>query len=164
MAEDEVLIDPHVENLLIFPHSNDFHRYWMVEQRYLILQDKASCLPAFLLAPPPESHVFDTCAAPGMKTSHVASILGGTGKVWAMDRSEDRVAIMNQILEECGVENASVFHGDFLKTDVTDKKFSKVAYAIVDPPCSGSGMVKRMDELTGGNADKSRLAKLKNLQ
>ncbi|KHJ92734.1 hypothetical protein OESDEN_07372 [Oesophagostomum dentatum] len=99
-----------------------------------------------------------------MKTSHVASILGGTGKVWAMDRSEDRVAIMNQILEECGVENASVFHGDFLKTDVTDKKFSKVEYAIVDPPCSGSGMVKRMDELTGGNADKARLAKLKNLQ
>ncbi|EYC07797.1 hypothetical protein Y032_0069g400 [Ancylostoma ceylanicum] len=164
MAEDEVLIDPHVGNLLIFPHSNDFHRYWLVEQRYLILQDKASCLPAFLLAPSPGSHVFDTCAAPGMKTSHVASIVGETGKVWAMDRSEERVAIMNQILEECGVQNASVFHGDFLKTDVTDKKFSKVKYAIVDPPCSGSGMVKRMDELTGGNADKGRLEKLKNLQ
>ncbi|KAK6732416.1 hypothetical protein RB195_016663 [Necator americanus] len=164
MTEDEVLIDPHVENLLIFPHSNEFHRYWLVEQRYLILQDKASCLPAFLLDPPPGSQVFDTCAAPGMKTSHVASIIGGTGKVWAMDRSEERVGIMNQILEECGVENASVFHGDFLKTDVTDKKFSKVKYAIVDPPCSGSGMVKRLDELTGGNADKSRLEKLKNLQ
>ncbi|RCN44647.1 methyltransferase domain protein [Ancylostoma caninum] len=164
MAEDEVLIDPHVENLLIFPHSNDFHRYWLVEQRYLILQDKASCLPAFLLAPSPGSHVFDTCAAPGMKTSHVASIVGETGKVWAMDRSEERVTVMNQILEECGVQNASVFHGDFLKTDVTDKKFLKVKYAIVDPPCSGSGMVKRMDELTGGNADKGRLEKLKNLQ
>ncbi|CAJ0608489.1 unnamed protein product [Cylicocyclus nassatus] len=164
IAEDEVLIDPDVENLLIFPHSNEFHRYWMVEQRYIILQDKASCLPAFLLSPSPNSHVFDTCAAPGMKTSHVAAILQGTGKVWAMDRSEERVEIMNQILGECGVENASVFHGDFLKTDVNDKKFSKVKYAIVDPPCSGSGMVKRLDELTGGNAEKGRLEKLRNLQ
>ncbi|VDK76581.1 unnamed protein product, partial [Cylicostephanus goldi] len=155
----------------------------MVEQRYIILQDKASCLPAFLLSPPPNSHVFDTCAAPGMKTSHVAAILQGTGwvadddalnlffiaskffrKVWAMDRSEERVEVMNQILGECGVENASVFHGDFLKTDVSDKKFSKVKYAIVDPPCSGSGMVKRLDELTGGNAEKGRLEKLRNLQ
>ncbi|WKX93314.1 hypothetical protein Q1695_010955 [Nippostrongylus brasiliensis] len=164
IADDEVLIDPHVENLLIFPHSNDFHRYWLVEQRYLILQDKASCLPAFLLAPSPGSHVFDTCAAPGMKTSHVSAMLGGEGKVWAMDRSEDRVEIMSKILEECGVQNASLFHGDFLKTDVNDKKFSKVKYAIVDPPCSGSGMVKRMDELTGGNAQPERLMKLKNLQ
>ncbi|KAK5965833.1 Fe/B12 periplasmic-binding domain-containing protein [Trichostrongylus colubriformis] len=79
LAEDEVLVDPHVEGLLIFPHSNEFHRYWLVEQRYIILQDKASCLPAYLLAPPPGSHVFDTCAAPGMKTSHVAAMLGGTG-------------------------------------------------------------------------------------
>ncbi|VDN36236.1 unnamed protein product [Cylicostephanus goldi] len=61
-------------------------------------------------------------------------------------------------------ENASVFHGDFLKTDVNDKKFSKVKYAIVDPPCSRSGMVKRLDELTGGNAENGRLEKLRNLQ
>ncbi|KAK6019803.1 hypothetical protein OSTOST_14552 [Ostertagia ostertagi] len=81
-----------------------------------------------------------------------------------MDRSEERVGTMSKILEECGVENASVFHGDFLKTDVNDKKFSKVTHAIVDPPCSGSGMVKRMDELTGGNAQPERLAKLRNLQ
>ncbi|PIO70688.1 NOL1/NOP2/sun family protein [Teladorsagia circumcincta] len=125
---------------------------------------QASCLPACLLAPPPGSHVFDTCAAPGMKTSHVSAILGGTGKIWAMDRSEDRVGTMTKILEECGVENASVFNGDFLKTDVNDKKFSMVRYAIVDPPCSGSGMVKRMDELTGGNAQPERLTKLRNLQ
>lgn len=164
IADDEVLVDPHVENLLIFPHSNEFHRYWLVEQRYLILQDKASCLPAFLLAPTPGSHVFDTCAAPGMKTSHVSAMLGGEGKIWAMDRSEERVETMKKILEECKVENASVFVGDFLKTDVNDKKFAKVRYAIVDPPCSGSGMVKRMDEITGGNAQPERLAKLKNLQ
>lgn len=43
-----------------------------------------------------------------------------------MDRSEERVETMKKILEECKVENASVFVGDFLKTDVNDKKFAKV--------------------------------------
>uniref|UniRef100_A0A158PAE6 SAM_MT_RSMB_NOP domain-containing protein n=1 Tax=Angiostrongylus cantonensis TaxID=6313 RepID=A0A158PAE6_ANGCA len=153
MAADEVFVDPHIENLLIFSHSNEFHRHWL-----------ASCLPAYLLSPSPNSHVLDVCAAPGMKTSHVAAILGGTGKIWAIDRSADRVETMEQMLKECNVENVSIFHGDFLKVDVNDKKFSKVRYAVVDPPCSGSGMVKRMDELTGGNASPERLSKLKNLQ
>ncbi|CAL2033746.1 unnamed protein product [Caenorhabditis brenneri] len=165
MKDDEIYIDPHVENLLIFaPNIQNFHEYWMVEQRYLILQDKASCLPAFLLNPRPGSQVFDSCAAPGMKTSHAAAIMENQGKVWAMDRAADRVATMKQLLDGSDVKIASAFCGDFLKTDVTDKKFSKVKFAIVDPPCSGSGIVKRMDEITGGNAEKERLEKLKNLQ
>ncbi|KAF1766682.1 hypothetical protein GCK72_006640 [Caenorhabditis remanei] len=165
MKEDEIYVDPHVENLLIFaPNIQNFHEYWMVEQRYLILQDKASCLPAFLLNPRPGSQVFDTCAAPGMKTSHAAAIMDNQGKVWAMDRAADRVAVMKQLLDGSKVAIASAFCGDFLKTDITDKKFSKVKFAIIDPPCSGSGIVKRMDEITGGNAEKERLEKLKNLQ
>ncbi|CAI5441304.1 unnamed protein product [Caenorhabditis angaria] len=165
MGEDEIFIDPHVENLLIFPPNiENFHEYWMVEQRFVILQDKASCLPAFLLNPRPGSHVFDSCAAPGMKTSHAAAIMENKGKIWAMDRANDRVATMKSLLDASGVEIASAFCGDFLKTDVNDKKFAKVKFAIVDPPCSGSGIVKRMDEITGGNAQKERLEKLKNLQ
>ncbi|CAI2324862.1 unnamed protein product [Caenorhabditis sp. 36 PRJEB53466] len=165
MKEEDIYLDPHVPNLLIFaPNIQNFHEYWMVEQRYLILQDKASCLPAFLLNPRPGSQVFDTCAAPGMKTSHAAAIMENQGKVWAIDRAPDRVATMKQLLEASSVAIASSFCGDFLKTDVTDKKFSKVKFAIVDPPCSGSGIVKRMDEITGGNAEKERLEKLKNLQ
>ncbi|PAV62915.1 hypothetical protein WR25_26751 [Diploscapter pachys] len=79
LKTDEVLIDPDVENLLVFKTSSNFHEYWMVKEKYLILQDKASCLPAFLLNPPLGSQVFDCCAAPGMKTSHLAAILGNQG-------------------------------------------------------------------------------------
>ncbi|CAB3403933.1 unnamed protein product [Caenorhabditis bovis] len=165
MQEDEVFVDPHVENLLIFPPKiQNFHEYWMVEERYIILQDKASCLPAFLLDPKPGSQVFDTCAAPGMKTSHAAAIMENQGKVWAMDRVPDRVATMKTLLASSNANIVSSFCGDFLKTDVADKKFAKVEYALVDPPCSGSGIVKRLDEITGGNAEKERLEKLKNLQ
>lgn len=44
LREDEVAVDPHIENLLIFPQHPEFHTYWMVEQKYLILQDKVILL------------------------------------------------------------------------------------------------------------------------
>ena len=40
---------------------------------------QASCLPAFLLAPPPGSHVIDACAAPGNKSTHLACLMKNNG-------------------------------------------------------------------------------------
>ena len=45
---------------------------------------QASCLPAFLLAPPPGSKVIDCCAAPGNKTTHLASLMGNVGYVFIL--------------------------------------------------------------------------------
>uniref|UniRef100_A0A1I7XD54 SAM_MT_RSMB_NOP domain-containing protein n=1 Tax=Heterorhabditis bacteriophora TaxID=37862 RepID=A0A1I7XD54_HETBA len=83
--------------------------------------------------PPKGSHVFDTCAAPGMKTSHVAAIMQGEGKIWAIDRAEDRANTMKSLLSVTGVMIANVCHGDFLKIDVTHKKFEKVeSFVLLD--------------------------------
>jgi 25S rRNA (cytosine2278-C5)-methyltransferase len=53
----------------------------------LILQDKASCFPAVVLAPPahPGSIIIDATAAPGNKTSHLSALMGNQGKVHALD-------------------------------------------------------------------------------
>ncbi|CAJ0585668.1 unnamed protein product, partial [Mesorhabditis spiculigera] len=165
LQSDEVLLDPHIPELLVFTNSSDFHSYWMTEQRYLIMQDKASCLPAYLLAPPQGAHCLDACAAPGNKTSHLAAIVGENGIVYAFDRAADRVQTMKRLLSQSGVTNiAHVENADFLRTDFTESRWNSVEYAVVDPPCSGSGMVKRLDEWTGGDAQKERLGKLANLQ
>ncbi|GMS84575.1 hypothetical protein PENTCL1PPCAC_6750, partial [Pristionchus entomophagus] len=164
LKSDEVLIDPHVECLLVFPFHPDFHTYWMVVNRNIILQDKASCLPAFLLSPPPNSYIIDACSAPGMKTSHLAALMGNTGEIFAFDRSNDRVETMKDMLRCGGVKNTRVFNEDFLRVDTGSKQYAQVEYALVDPPCSGSGIVKRMDEWLGGGIDEYRLSKLANLQ
>ncbi|KAK0409305.1 hypothetical protein QR680_004466 [Steinernema hermaphroditum] len=165
MTEELVYFDPHIDYLLVFHPNTQIHNYWMVTEGYLILQDKASCLPAFLAEPTPYTHVFDICSAPGMKTSHLAAILNNQGKVWAIDKANDRFEIMKSMLDRAGVTIASPFCGDFLKVDVNDKKFKKVKTAVVDPPCSGSGIVKRMDNLLGAEPkNQRRLNGLHNLQ
>uniref|UniRef100_A0A915BVF8 SAM-dependent MTase RsmB/NOP-type domain-containing protein n=1 Tax=Parascaris univalens TaxID=6257 RepID=A0A915BVF8_PARUN len=166
MEWNEVFIDPHVENLLIFRGDADLHSYWMVVDGYVLLQDKASCLSAVLLKPKPGCEVFDVCAAPGMKTSHIAALLCGRGKIWAMDKSAERVETLRTMLQNAGVSNVSIFCDDFLRIDVFDKKFAKVRYALVDPPCSGSGIVKRLDKFIDdtNSVDERRLRALSNLQ
>ncbi|VDK44560.1 unnamed protein product [Anisakis simplex] len=166
MAENQIIIDPHIENLLLFRGDLDLHSYWIVDEGYVLLQDKASCLPAVLLKPKENSEVFDCCAAPGMKTSHLAAILCNSGKIWAMDKSSERIRTLRMMLKNAAATNVNVLCDDFLSIDVTDQKFAKVHYALVDPPCSGSGIVKRMDKYFDDSdcTDERRLRSLSNLQ
>jgi hypothetical protein len=46
-----VFLDQHIENLLVFAPGLDLHANELVKSSALILQDKASCLPAVILNP-----------------------------------------------------------------------------------------------------------------
>jgi putative methyltransferase len=161
-----VMIDPHVDNLLIFPTNTDFHKHSLVSKGALLLQDKASCFTACVLNPKPGSHAFDACAAPGNKTSHMAAIMRNKGKIFACDLSGQRIETLREMLKKSSVEIANVTQGDFLSIDKDDPAFAKVKYIIVDPPCSGSGIAKRADFMSDErkNVNKERLDKLHNLQ
>lgn len=75
--------DPHIENLLLFPPDTQFVDDPLYTDGKIILQDKASCFPAYILAPPPQddSVVIDATAAPGNKTSHLCAMMNNKGKV-----------------------------------------------------------------------------------
>lgn len=95
LQEDEFIEDYHIRQLLTFPASSK--KYWSsnplrFEGKFL-LQEKASCLPTFLLAPPKKSIVLDMCAAPGMKTVHLAAIMKNKGKIYAVERDAERFKV-----------------------------------------------------------------------
>ncbi|XP_030041810.1 28S rRNA (cytosine-C(5))-methyltransferase isoform X2 [Microcaecilia unicolor] len=148
LSGKQFLTDCHVPELLVFSPRTDFHQDFLYRSGHIILQDKASSLPAFLLDPPLGSHVIDACAAPGNKTSHLAAILKNTGKIFAFDLDTKRLATMSTLLLRAGVTCHEMANQDFLQVEPRDPKYMSVTHILLDPSCSGSGIVDRLNQLT----------------
>ncbi|CAH0555328.1 unnamed protein product [Brassicogethes aeneus] len=142
LNEDEFIPDIHIPNLLIFPIKTQFYRHPAYKNGQIILQDKASCLPVHILAPPPGSVVLDMCAAPGMKTTQVAAILNDQGLVYAVEKDERRFKTLEKIVESSKATCIKCFNKDILTCD--NETFPNVEYILVDPSCSGSGLTDRL--------------------
>ncbi|XP_020493834.2 probable 28S rRNA (cytosine-C(5))-methyltransferase [Labrus bergylta] len=158
--------DLHLPEVLVFSPKTDFHDHFLYKAGHIILQDKASCLPAYLLNPPPGSHLIDACAAPGNKTSHLAAIMKNKGRVFAFDLDAKRLATMSTLLLRAGVTCQQLANQDFLKVDHDSSQFKDVEYILLDPSCSGSGMVcLRDDDSTAGEEkNQARLTSLASFQ
>lgn len=131
--------DIHLPELLVFSPKTDFHNHFLYKAGHIILQDKASCLPAFLLNAPPGCHVIDACAAPGNKTSHMAATMKNRGKLFAFDLDAKRLATMSTLLLRAGVTCQQLANQDFLLVDPDSPQYKDVEYILLDPSCSGSG-------------------------
>ncbi|XP_022168073.1 probable 28S rRNA (cytosine-C(5))-methyltransferase [Myzus persicae] len=153
--------DVHIKELLVFNSNVKFYEIEEYNNGSLIVQDKASCLAAYLLKPESNSTVLDMCAAPGMKTSHLAAIMQNTGKLYAVDRCKDRFNIMQNMLGKYGVQNVETFNMDAL----TFPYYDDVKYILLDPSCSGSGIVDRVRKDSSGQNQnfQARLKKLANV-
>ncbi|KZS92513.1 S-adenosyl-L-methionine-dependent methyltransferase [Sistotremastrum niveocremeum HHB9708] len=143
--------DPHIPDLLLFHPSVQFHTESAYTSGQIILQDKASCMPAVVLAPPKsqKSYVIDATAAPGNKTSHLSALMGNVGKIFAFERDRRRFNTLQKMLATAGCSNVEALNADFLASDPESTVFAQVTHILLDPSCSGSGIVNRMDHLLG---------------
>ncbi|RHZ70851.1 hypothetical protein Glove_265g15 [Diversispora epigaea] len=148
-----ILKDKHLSDLLILPPNTDLHNHPLYLSGKIILQDKASCFPSFICSPPLNSHVIDACAAPGNKTSHLSAIMQNTGKIWAFDLDKNRLKLLKTLTEKAGCKNIEAIHESFLEANPLDPKYSRVEYILIDPSCSGSGILSRLDHLLDNSAE-----------
>jgi 25S rRNA (cytosine2278-C5)-methyltransferase len=161
-----VYVDEHIPNLVAVSPRFDFARCPAYKSGQIILQDKASCFPAYLLDPKPsEGDVIDGCAAPGNKTTHAAAILKSQcpdrdkagGIIHAFEKDARRAKTLDKMVKLAGSEDFTEIHQgqDFLKVDPLDATYANVAAILLDPSCSGSGIVGRddMPELHLPNVD-----------
>ncbi|KAJ3075031.1 putative 28S rRNA (cytosine-C(5))-methyltransferase [Podochytrium sp. JEL0797] len=142
-----VVKDPHIPNLLVLPANSDFHNHELLLKGHIILQDKASCFPAFILNPPKGATVIDGCAAPGNKTSHLSMIMNNTGTIHAFDKDHLRLNTLIKLTGRAGCTNIIPKRTSFLDISPDDKTYSDVSYILLDPSCSGSGITRRLDHL-----------------
>ncbi|KAI6025592.1 S-adenosyl-L-methionine-dependent methyltransferase [Pisolithus orientalis] len=163
--------DEHILDLLVFHPQCQFHDDICYTTGKVILQDKASCFPATVLAPPAKDDtvVIDATAAPGNKTSHLSALMANKGKLYAFERDQKRYRTLKAMLSKAGCKNVDAVNVDFLTVNPTDPKYNRVTHILLDPSCSGSGIVNRLDHLLEAEDDdteglENRLNKLASFQ
>ena len=110
---------------------------------YYYVQEIASMLPVIALQPKEDEFILDLCAAPGSKTTQIASEMDNTGTIIANDPSMGRIRILASNTERCGVMNTIITRKDGYR--LCDKFRSKGIFfdkILVDAPCSGEGTLR----------------------
>ncbi len=147
-------VDRHIPNLVAVAASTKLSNSAAYKDGLIILQDKASCFPAYLLDPHcAEGAIVDACAAPGNKTTHLATLLHGAAdstpipKVWACERDKGRSATLRVMVNMVGAADiVNIKAGqDFLALNPQKKPWDEIGSLLLDPSCSGSGIVGRDD-------------------
>lgn len=107
---------------------------------HYMLQSAASFMPVMALAPQPGEKVLDMCAAPGGKTTHLASLMRNSGTLVANDSSAERLLALIANVHRMGVRNSIISNYDGRLFPKVMSGFDRV---LVDAPCSGLGVVSR---------------------
>ncbi|KAG5358136.1 25S rRNA (cytosine(2278)-C(5))-methyltransferase [Yarrowia sp. B02] len=138
--------DIHVPHLYGIHPREKLANCELYKQGKIIIQDRASCFPATILNPQPGQKLIDCCSAPGNKTTHLASFVGGTpGSIEAFEKDTIRAKLLQKMVKTAGCHNCiRVNVGDF--TDTKPEDFPEVEGILVDPSCSGSGIFGRKHE------------------
>lgn len=132
IKEDKDLFDV----LKIISWKKPLPRLSSFKEGLYYMQNKGSSLISHILDPHEEELILDACAAPGGKTTHIASLQQDKGTVVALDIHTRR---MNELLKKIALYGLRSIHPILFDLRVGKsfkKKFSKI---LVDAPCSGSG-------------------------
>ncbi|EPY51986.1 rRNA methyltransferase [Schizosaccharomyces cryophilus OY26] len=142
-------MDEIIDNLIALDGETSLVNESCYQEGKVIIQDKASCIPAAILGNQRQTKVgdiIDGCAAPGNKTTHLAALFPNA-KIFAFERNSQRVQTLQKMVEISGAQNVEILHQDFTQSDIMDPKFANVTHILLDPSCSGSGIVSRQDFL-----------------
>ena len=131
--------------VMLPPKSPSLGEHVSVKTGQLIIQDKASCFPSQVLADSWKGgDIIDATAAPGNKTSHMASeIFQKTNynkqKIFAFDKDKSRAKLLKDRMENAAATSfVNTQNTDFLSVDVTHSDYKSVNSILCDPSCSGN--------------------------
>ena len=80
----------------------------LFKEGLITVQDESAMIVTPLLDVKVGDIVLDLCAAPGGKTTHIAELLNGEGKVYSFDLYENKLSLINENLERLGLKDVEV--------------------------------------------------------
>lgn len=111
----------------------------LCQEGKIYVQGLSSMIPPLVMQPKLGERILDLCAAPGSKTSQMAAIMQGTGRILAMENDEVRMQKLQHTLTRQGVTTVETQFGDAVRLC---KRLSPQFDAILaDVPCSAEGRI-----------------------
>lgn len=111
------------------------------------IQEPSAMAPVEYLEVKPGERILDLCAAPGGKSTQIATALRGQGMLICNEIHPARAKILSENIERLGIQNAVVLNETPAKlAAMFDSYFDKI---LVDAPCSGEGMFRKNEDACG---------------
>jgi 16S rRNA (cytosine967-C5)-methyltransferase len=126
--------------------GGDIRKADCYRQGLCVQQDGASQLVVDILDPRPGERLLDLCAAPGIKTTHMAEKMAGQGLIVALD---SHLARLRELVEGCrrmGVTLTLPVCADASGPGHPLDERYLFDRVLVDAPCSGLGILRRNPE------------------
>ncbi|WP_125981686.1 16S rRNA (cytosine(967)-C(5))-methyltransferase RsmB [Loigolactobacillus iwatensis] len=166
LADVDLQVEPsHLTPVGLVSQGGFFAGTAAFEAGQYTVQDESSMLVAPSMQLKPNQQVLDACAAPGGKTTHIATYLnaGAGGHVTALDLHANKVRLIEENanrLHVSDVISAQVMDARDVHSKFADEQFDRI---LVDAPCSGLGLLRRKPEIKYARSE-ADLQNLKKIQ
>lgn len=132
---------PWAENGYYYEKEDQPGKHPWHEAGLYYIQEPSAMAPVTLLSPEPGERILDLCAAPGGKSTQIASVMRGEGLLITNEIHPARAKVLSENVERMGIRNACVLNEtpEHL-SDMFEEYFDRI---LVDAPCSGEGMFRK---------------------
>ncbi len=129
---------------------------------YIYLQSLSSMIPPLVLEPKENEKVLDLTAAPGSKTTQMASMMNNKGYIFANELDKIRCDKLKYNINMQGANICEVINGK--GEDIGEQYKEQFDKVLLDTPCSGEGRFLLSDEKTYANWNVNEVKKLVKVQ
>ena len=137
------------------PRGTSIQKHPLFLNGNIEVQDEGSQILSYLVSPDRGQMVADFCAGAGGKSLALSSLMKNTGRIYAFDVSEKRLANLKKRLKRSGASNITmqrISNENDIKIKRLRGKFDRV---LVDSPCTGLGTLRRNPDLKWKHNEKS---------
>lgn len=157
----EAFVSPLVPGMLRIKQGNTPALTESFQEGLFTIQGESSALAAMLLNPQPGETIIDLCSAPGGKTTHLAELMNDNGQVYAVEINRNRLQLVDKAARRLKLKSVQTFRADGRSID--RQSLPKPAAILVDAPCSGLGVIRRLPEIKWRRQEED-LVKMQSLQ
>ena len=122
--------------------ENEIRNLDIYKNGKIYMQSLSSMLPPIILEPKKNTDILDMAAAPGGKTTEIASLVENKARITAVEMNKIRADKLKYNLEKQGANCVYVMEQDARKID----DFFSFDQILLDAPCSGSGTINIKDK------------------